>query len=109
MSRPRTQTVGLRAQAWWVIRKSKSITLAELMLTICDGTEKNPTTNLRCWLNPLVSVGILSRQRVNDGILCSNGSYRYSLVKDVGSKAPVLRQLKKEVFDPNNGEVFHYD
>jgi len=93
---PRKRTIGLRAQAWWVIRKNKSTTLTELMLTVCTGEEKNAETNLRGWLNRLTHVGLLTRQRIKDG---SNGTFQYSLNNDIGSLAPVVR--KNGVYDPN--------
>ncbi|WP_333873099.1 hypothetical protein [Methylobacter sp.] len=102
---PRTVTVGLRAQAWWVLRKNKSITLAELRLTICKGTELTPEVNLRRWLNALLAVGLLTRKLEDDGKPASNGSYRYTLVKDIGPKAPVVRMKDRVVFNPNNGET----
>jgi hypothetical protein len=104
----RTMTGGLRAKAWWVLRKNRSTTLAELMLTVCDGSEKSADTNLRRWLNCLVSSGLLIRERVDDGKLTSNGSYRYTLVKDLGPKAPVVRVSTREVYNPNNGELIHF-
>jgi len=105
-SAPRTMTGGLRAKAWWVLRKNRSMTLAELQLTVCDGSEKNAEGNLRRWLNKLIAVGFLIRKRESDGKLTSNGIYRYTLVKDLGSKAPVVRA--KEVFDPNKRESYPF-
>jgi hypothetical protein len=105
---PRTVTIGLRAKAWWVLRKNKSMTLAEIMLTVCDGSEKNAESNLRGWLNKLSCAGMLTRRREPDGKLTSNGSYRYTLVKDLGPKAPVVRALAKQVFDPNSGKTVSY-
>ena len=105
---PRTMTGGLRARAWWVLRKNRSMTLAELMLTVCDGEEKDAKSNLRGWLNKQVYAGLLTRERVEDGKLTSNGSYRYTLLKDLGSKAPVVRASTSQVFDPNSGETWHY-
>ena len=105
---PRTKVIGLRAKAWWVIRKNKSITMAELRLTICSGEEGNADGNLRKWINPLVLVGVLNRERVPDGIECSNGSYRYTLIQDLGPKAPVVRHKTEQVFNPNNGSVISF-
>lgn len=102
---PRTVTVGLRAKAWWVLRKNKSITLAELMLTVCDGSEKSPRVNLSRWLNGLMTAGLLVRAREDDGKPSSNGSYRYTLTRDIGPKAPVVRAKEGVVFDPNKGET----
>ena len=105
---PRTMTCGLRAKAWWVLRKNRSITLAELQLTVCTGNEKNAEGNLRRWLSKLTEVGFLTRKREPDGKLTSNGSYRYTLVKDMGPKAPVVRMVSSEVFDPNSGKSHFY-
>jgi hypothetical protein len=102
---PRTMTGGLRAKAWWVLRKNRRMTLAELMLTVCNGEEKSAETNLRRWLNYLVDAGILARERIDDGKLTSNGSYRYTLVKDIGFKAPVVRVSRGDVYNPNNNEI----
>jgi hypothetical protein len=71
---PRTITGGLRARAWWVLRKNRNMTLAELMLTVCDGKEKSAESNLRRWLNKLVCAGLLTRERVEDGKLTSNAT-----------------------------------
>lgn len=105
---PRTMTGGLRAKAWWVLRKNRRVTLAELMLTICDGDEKSAESNLRGWLNKLVLAEVLTRERVDDGKLTSNGSYRYALTKDLGPKVPVVRVSTSEVYNPNNCETITY-
>ncbi len=102
---PRTKTIGLRAQAWWLVRKNKSITLAEVMLTICNGSEKTPRVNLSRWFNSLMAAGLLIRKREDDGKPTSNGSYRYTLVRDIGPIAPVVRAKAGVVFDPNTGET----
>lgn len=99
---PRTVTGGLRAKAWWVLRKNRCMTLAELMLTVCDGSEKEAEGNLRRWLNALVNVGILTRSRVPDGKLTSNGSYQFRVVNDIGPKPPVVQVSSRSVFDPNS-------
>lgn len=101
---PRTVTVGLRAEAWWVLRKNRSMMLTDLMAAVCKGHEKNAETNLRGWLNKLVDAGLLTRHRLDDGKLTSNGSFRYTLIKDLGPKVPVVRGSLGEVYDPNYGE-----
>lgn len=102
----RKRAVGLRNKAWWVIRRNKHMTLAEMLQSICDGTEKDPAINLRRWLNKLVDAGILARDKIQDGKPNSNGSYDYRLVKNLGSKAPVLQHSKGVVFDPNSGDTY---
>jgi len=101
---PRTRTGGLRARAWWILRKNRSMTLIELQNSICDGSEKDPIANLRKWLTRLVKAGVLAIKRVDDGKLTSNGSYSYTVIKDLGPQAPLVR-AKGEVFDPNSGTL----
>jgi len=102
---PRTRTGGLRARAWWVLRKNKSMTLIDIQSTICDGSEKNPVANLRKWLNKLVDAGVMEAERVDDGKLTSNGSYRYTVRENLGPKAPIVRAKTGQVFDPNSGKI----
>ena len=104
-SAPRTVTRGLRAKAWWVLRKNRTMTLAELLLTVCTGREKSAANNLRNWLNSLVRAGVLARELADDGKPTSNGSYHYCLVADLGPKAPVIRQSQGCVFDPNANQA----
>lgn len=102
---PRKQCRGLRAKAWWVLRRHKSITMKELRITICNGTEKHAESNLHRWLVKLERAGILVRVRESDGVLTSNGCYRYTLIKDLGPLAPVVQMRTGRVFDPNGGGV----
>ena len=91
----RTKTKGLRAKAWWVLRKNRVTTIDDLMLTICSGEEKRPRTNLREWLNALVASGLLKRHLKEKSHLTS-----YELLSDIGHKSPVVR--KEGVYDPNS-------
>jgi len=61
---PRTVCQGLRARAWWVIRRNRVVTLTELLLTLADSKHKCADGNLSRYLRPLVKVGILSCERV---------------------------------------------
>ncbi len=98
--RQRNKSTGLRARAWWVIRKNKRTTLKELLLSLNDGQQKDPGNNLSQYLRKLSLCGVLARRRVPDGILTSNGVYEYRLIKDLGSQAPVIK--KAGVYDPNS-------
>jgi len=49
-------------------------------------------------------VGVLETKKVNDGILTSNGSNLYTLVKDLGPIAPIVRG-SGDVFDPNSQQI----
>ena len=97
-------TGGLRARAWWVLRKNKSMTVLDIQNTVCDGSEKSAESNLRRWLIKLVAAGILETSRVDDGKPTSNGSNLYRVVLDVGPIAPIVRN-GGSVFDPNSGTV----
>ena len=102
---PRNVTIGLRAKAWWSLRKNKAATIPDLMTTHCEGTEKTAWNNLNGYLRALAKVGILTvdDERRNDGKPTSNGLKVWRLARDVGPKAPVVRRNLKEVFDPNSG------
>jgi hypothetical protein len=103
---PRTVCLGLRARAWWVMRKNRRFTLPDLLTTLADGTQKEPAGNLGRYLRHLARAGILEieTERVSDGKLTSNGLLSYRLIKDVGPKAPVVRQ--DGVYDPNAGALY---
>lgn len=101
-NRLRARSRGLRARAWWVLRKNKQMTLLDIRQSVCVGDEKNADTNLRLWLNRLIGAGIVTRQRIEDGKLTSNGSYLYSLVNDLGPNPPIIRTDGKTVYDPNS-------
>ncbi len=102
---PRTRTGGLRARAWWVLRKNRSMTLIDLQSSLCTGSEKDPVANLRKWLTKLVAAGVVVIERVDDGKPTSNGSYSYTVVKDLGPKAPIVRAQGGQVFDPNSNAI----
>lgn len=104
---PRTVCVGLRARAWWVLRKNRAMTSTDLLMTLDDGKHKCADGNLTRYLRQLTRAGVLSRERVSDGKLTSNGVYCYQVIKDLGAKAPVVR--KHEVFDPNSSTVYPFD
>ena len=99
------QTHGLRARAWWVLRKNKVMTSIEIQSTVCNGSEKSADSNLRRWLIKLVDAGILSIAKIDDGKLTSNGSNLYSLVLDLGPVAPIVRARTGQVFDPNSNSI----
>jgi hypothetical protein len=81
------------------------MTIVEIQTTICTGEEKDPVANLRKWLNKLVDAGVMEAERVDDGKLTSNGSYRYTVVQNLGPKAPIVRANTGQVFDPNSGRI----
>jgi len=104
-TRAKTMTIGLRAKAWWVLRKNRSMTLAEIQSTICTGKEKSADSNLRRYLKKLADVGVIDVEQIDDGKLTSNGVNRYTVVKNLGPQAPVVRVKTGQVFDPNSGRI----
>ncbi|MGE5621485.1 MAG: hypothetical protein ACM3VY_00515 [Candidatus Bathyarchaeota archaeon] len=104
--RPRQRTVGLRERAWWHFRAHRLATLKELLTTHADGTEKAADNNLYKWLAALEKVGILQRSARRLPARQSRGQVQWKLAKDLGPKAPVWRQVAREIFDPNGGKIF---
>jgi hypothetical protein len=96
----RQRSYGLRSRAWWIIRKNKTVTLADLLMVLNDGSRKHADRNLGQYLTFLTRVGVLSRERLDDGKPTSNGVYQYRLVNDLGAKNPIMR--KDGVFDANS-------
>lgn len=96
----RQRSYGLRSRAWWMIRKNKTVTLADLLMVLNDGARKNADRNIQQYLTLLTRVGVLSRERIDDGKSTSNGVYQYRLVNDLGFKNPIIRQ--NGVFDANS-------
>lgn len=105
-SRKKRPTRGLRARAWWVLRKNKAMTIVEIQSTVCHGHERSAESNLRRWFAALLKAGVVTATKVDDGIPTSNGSNCYRLVIDLGPKPPVVRANGGEIFDPNSDEVF---
>lgn len=105
-SAPRKVTRGLRQKAWWLLRKNRAMTLAQLLQILNDGSQGNPETNLRGWLNKLHFAGILGRERIKlpSDPINSNGVYRYQLLEDLGPLPPVVRKTH-DVLDPNSGKT----
>jgi predicted transcriptional regulator len=106
-ARPRQKTRGLRQRAWWVLRARGMVTIPDLLSTLADGSEKNAAKNISRYLSALVKTGFVTEleTRAPGAALTSNGYKRYKLTKNSGRQAPVLRQTRGEVYDPNSGEV----
>lgn len=106
----RKVTTGLRQRAWWVMRRHGAFTLPELLATVADGQERDATSNLGRYIRALAKAGILKAEgRARPEASTSNGCLRYRLAIDCGRDAPVWRQSRREVFDPNGGYVYAID
>lgn len=92
----------LRRRAWWVIRKSKKVTVNSILSTLADGKEKNAANNIRDYLRQLTGAGFLVPMKRQRG---QRGYKRWLLINDPGPLAPVWRQKGNGVFDPNSGQT----
>lgn len=101
------QTTGLRERAWWVMREMKKFTVAVLLHTLADGSERDADGNLRRYLCALAKVGVVkpTARRVPGVSPSSRGHVVWHLKRDLGRLAPVWRQRHGTVFDPNSGKV----
>lgn len=102
---------GLRVRAWWLMRQVGRWTLPDLLTTLADGSQRSPRTNLLRYLYGLERVGIVRRaKRVVPGDRPgSRGHVLWMLARDLGPRAPVLRDDRREVYDPNHGETFTFE
>lgn len=101
------RSYGLRERAWWLMREMRKFTVADLLTTLADGSERDAGGNLGKYINALARVGVLQRmqRRVPGAAPQSNGHIVWWLKRDLGRGAPVWRQRHGVVFDPNGGEV----
>lgn len=103
----RQRTSGLRERAWWLMRQVPRFTLDDLLLTLVDGSEGDPKSNLLKYVSALERVGVLARhsRRQPGTALTSPGAVIWKLVRDLGRQAPVWRSQHQVLFDPNSGAL----
>ena len=98
----------LRIRIWRAIRIRKSFSIPELEGIVSTGAEKDVVSNIGKYLRALESAGYLIRlgKKLRGTSLTSNGFLRWRLdpLKDTGPQAPIWRQSKATLFDPNTGE-----
>ncbi|WP_068634680.1 hypothetical protein [Thauera butanivorans] len=101
------RTTGLRERAWWVMRNARKFTVATLLDTLSDGSERDADGNLSRYLCALEKAGVVERtaRRVPGAAPQSRGHVVWRLKRDLGRLAPVCRQRHGTVYDPNSGEV----
>lgn len=106
--RLRMSTRGMRQRAWWVIRRREVFTLPELLSVLAENVKGDQSSNLRKYVTALARAGYLKVDETPapGTSLTSNGFHRYHLKRNNGRLAPVYRQSKAEVYDPNTEEVF---
>lgn len=100
----------LRSRIWRLIILNKKVSVDEMLPIATDGDEKSPESNIRKYIKALVKSGYLLEmpRRIKGDALTSNGFKQYMLLRETGPKAPIFRNDKKEMFDPNTGEVFKW-
>jgi predicted transcriptional regulator len=100
-SGPRPSSDGLRARAWHALRMLKKATLPEIIEIADAGAQKSPSTNLYRYFAALIRAGVMAKLDVREAgaAMTSNGFVRWSLIRDLGPAAPVLRH--GGVYDPN--------
>jgi hypothetical protein len=98
---------GLRARAWWLMRKQVRFTLDDLLFTVAKNTEGDATSNLQKYVSALERVGVLVRlpRRAAGNAMTSNGHVIWRLTRDLGHLAPVWRGTQQVLFDPNSGDL----
>lgn len=99
--RPRGIALGLRARAWWVMRRRGKFTLSELLHACAEGSERDAASNVGKYLRALTRAGIVRRLGRGYG-----NEVVYHVARDLGPKAPVWRVTAFEIFDPNGKVVF---
>lgn len=101
------QAGGLRARAWWVMRRMVRFSLDQLVMTVVDGSEAAAPSNLQKYITALECVGVLVKmpRRQPGTALTSNGHVVWQLARNLGRKPPVWRGKTQRLFDPNSGEL----
>ena len=110
-SERRTRTArGLRVRAWWLMRQLGRWTLPDLLTTLADGTQRTPQSNMLRYLNGLEAAGIVRRaKRTVPSSRPGRGHVLWILARDLGPQAPVLRDDRRELYDPNAGTTLPLD
>ena len=98
---------GLRERAWWLMRELRKFTLADLLTTLADGSERDAAGNLSRYLRGLECAGVITRmqRKVPGTSPHSNGHTLWWLKRDLGRIPPVWRAPLRQVFDPNSNTV----
>ncbi|MFV0626132.1 MAG: hypothetical protein ACK5N8_02125 [Alphaproteobacteria bacterium] len=102
---------GFRDRIWKIVRLQRKFTVNDVVAMVSEGNEKDPRSNVYKYLQALIKIGYvfeLPCKAKNDSKLTSNGFKVFSLVKDTGHIAPILKLRRKEMYDPNTGETLSW-
>lgn len=98
----------LRSRTWAALRIRQKASIPDLIMLTAQGNarEKALESNIGKYLRALEKAGYVSKMKRRDHgtAITSNGYLRWLLVKDTGPEAPVWRQGKGTVYDPNTQE-----
>ncbi|MBF0454975.1 MAG: hypothetical protein HQL72_09220 [Magnetococcales bacterium] len=95
--------------AWRMLNNmGGSATIDELLPLLGKEESRSHHHNLSGYFNALCATGLITRNsRPVKGIaLTSPGAVEWILLDYTGPKAPIWRQSKGEIFDPNSGEIY---
>lgn len=100
----------LRVRLWRAMRTAGKFSVPDLLMLAAKGSEKSAQSNAQRYLKALERAGYLHRlsARQKGTALTSNGFTRWTLLRDSGPDAPIIRLTTNndwEVYDPNTREV----
>ncbi|MDV7341005.1 hypothetical protein RYZ26_15470 [Terasakiella sp. A23] len=95
----RKHTNSMRMRIWHAMRLKQKFTIADLTKLVARD-EKAPRDGVQRYLKVLELAGYLRPLRK------SGREKRFSLIRDLGPEAPMIRNHRTEVYDPNTQEVF---
>lgn len=91
--------VNLRERAWWLLRKERVCTMQTLLDTLAEPHHRGAQNNLAKYLRALLKAGYVQSRGM--GL-----ETEYSLLRNSGCAAPLWREAKGLVTDPNTAEVY---
>jgi hypothetical protein len=101
------QVLTLRQRAWRAMGMRDGFSLDDLLTMLCDGSEKEPESNLSRYLAALEAAGyLLPLARRGEA-----GAKRWRLRRDraTGPEAPAFNTRTRRITDCNTGQVFELD
>lgn len=96
----------LRSRAWLAMRISRKFSIDDIVMLAIRGGERDIHSNLGKYCRTLARAGYLRPLPTREAgtALTSNGFVRYLLLKNTGPKAPVWKQSRGTLYDPNTEE-----
>jgi predicted transcriptional regulator len=97
--KPRKHAKSMRIRIWRAIRMKRKFTISDIV-TLASKEEKAPRDGVQRYLCVLSQAGYLHRLKQ------AGKARRYSLIRDLGPEAPIIRNNRTEVYDPNTEETY---